>query len=375
MASILGIPFTTGNKVRFLQNGDEIFPAMLDAIEGAKESIRLLTFVYWTGDIATAFAEALSDRARAGVDVTVLLDAYGAARMEAHVLQKMESAGVRVSWFRPLRNLALWKYDNRSHRKILVCDRRIAFTGGVGIAAEWEGDARNPDEWRDTHVELRGPAVQGIEGAFWDNWLEMNRLELPELPADLEASPSEHGVPVQVVRSSSNRYASDAATMIKAALHLARDRIRIATPYFTLDEPLLDMLLQQAREGVEIQIMIPGQHIDRRVSRWAAESSFEELLESDAEIRRYQKTMLHQKIILVDDFLSLVGSTNFNQRSLRKDEEIMLVFADHGVSRELHGRFDQDLLFTERVTAAHFFHRGFLQRAKEFVTRPFTEQL
>ena len=179
--TLLGVRFGGGNAVRLLRNGDEIFPAMLRAIDAAEHRIEFLTFVYWTGDIAQQFADALSAKAREGVTVRVLLDAFGAKKMPERWVKQMQAAGVSVRWFRPLRLLKPWSWDNRTHRKVLVCDQQIGFTGGVGIAREWEGNARHPGECRETHLEIRGPAVQQLAGAFWDNWLETEPNDGPPL--------------------------------------------------------------------------------------------------------------------------------------------------------------------------------------------------
>src|SRR5690606_17200742 len=174
LEATLGIPFAEGNSIRVLRNGKEIFPALLEAIEQAEHTIDFLTYVYWTGDIAERFADALIRKARQGVDVDVILDAFGAKQMNRQLVQKMEQAGVTVCWFRPM-TWRLWRFDNRTHRKILVCDGAVGFTGGVGIAEEWEGDALNPSQWRDTHIRVEGPAVHGIHAAFLGNWSEMGR--------------------------------------------------------------------------------------------------------------------------------------------------------------------------------------------------------
>ena len=172
LENALGIPFTQKNSVETLVNGDEIFPAMLDAIEKAERQIDFLTFVYWSGEIAVKFAKALSKKADEGVKVRVILDSYGANFMPDELSKLMENHGVELKWFRPLVRWKIWKTDNRTHRKVLICDKRVAFTGGVGIAEEWEGDARDPSEWRETHFKIKGEAVSGLQAAFMENWIE-----------------------------------------------------------------------------------------------------------------------------------------------------------------------------------------------------------
>ncbi|MDQ3030384.1 MAG: phospholipase D-like domain-containing protein, partial [Actinomycetota bacterium] len=172
LEGLVGVPATEGNQVDVLRNGDEIFPAMLQAIREATSTVDITTYVYWTGDIAKHFAKALSDRSRDGVRVRVLLDAVGAHAMSAELGEQMKDAGCHLEWFRPPTTWKVWETNNRTHRKVLICDEEVAFIGGVGIAKEWEGDARNPEEWRDTHLRVRGPAVDGLRAAFVGNWAE-----------------------------------------------------------------------------------------------------------------------------------------------------------------------------------------------------------
>eukprot|EP00579_Thalassiosira_antarctica_P024091 CAMPEP_0201983240 /NCGR_PEP_ID=MMETSP0904-20121228/79643_1 /ASSEMBLY_ACC=CAM_ASM_000553 /TAXON_ID=420261 /ORGANISM="Thalassiosira antarctica, Strain CCMP982" /LENGTH=206 /DNA_ID=CAMNT_0048536305 /DNA_START=19 /DNA_END=635 /DNA_ORIENTATION=- len=196
----IGVPFTEGNSVNILKNGNEIFPAMLKAISEAQETISFLTFVYWQGDIADEFAEFFSKKAKEGVQVKVLLDSYGAFPMRKELVDFMKESGVEVVWFRPLSRWKIWKMDNRTHRKVLICDGKIAFTGGVGIAEEWNGNAGNKNEWRDTHFKVEGPAVEGIKAAFIENWIEAgNELEIAkEASTNLKKSGS---TKIQTVRT------------------------------------------------------------------------------------------------------------------------------------------------------------------------------
>lgn len=365
----LGYPFTEGNRIDVLRNGREIFPAMLDAIRRARRSVEFLTFIYWRGDIALRFAEALAERARAGVDVFVLLDGYGAAKMDKGLVRHMRAAGARVEWFRPLNLINLPRHNHRTHRKILVCDGSVGFTGGVGVASEWEGDARSPSEWRDTHFRVRGPAVRHMRAALLGNWFETgSRL------VDLERHVSGHGRPggaaVQVVRSTSSIGWNDTATLLQVLFTYARQRIWIATAYFVVDEATQAQLAAAARRGVDVRIMYPGRYHDKRVSQWAGEHELRPLLDAGVSVYRYRKTMLHAKIILIDDSVSSVGSTNLNQRSLRKDDEISLVIDDRVTAETLTRHYEQDLRSCERVDRTRWRHRGPFRRIRELVSAP-----
>lgn len=219
----VGIPFTHNNTVEVLKNGDEIFPAMLTAIDGATQNVDFLTFVYWEGEIADRFAETLAKKAAEGVTVRVLLDAFGALPMEKALLDQMENAGAHVIWFRPLARWKIWKSDNRTHRKILICDDRIAFTGGVGIAQEWEGNARNPEEWRETHFKIQGPAVRGIKSAFVENWIEATDALNTDLFHNHDV-PTTGNTSLQVLRTSASVRWSDIVLLYQTLLSSAKKK-------------------------------------------------------------------------------------------------------------------------------------------------------
>ena len=361
LEAVLGTPFTDGNAIRRYRNGDEIFPPMLQAIAQARETVEFLTFIYWTGDVAEAFADALSQRARAGVKVRVLLDAYGAMKISSDLTREMEAAGVEVRWFRPLTQWRIWKHDNRTHRKVMVVDGRIAFTGGVGIAAEWEGDARDPSEWRDTHYRIEGPAVKGLQGAFWGNWMEVENTVGDAVHEVRDLAPVGSAA-VQVVRSTASIGWSDVALLFDALISLARKRILIVTAYFAPDPDNAAHLRRAARRGVDVQVMIPGDHIDKRISELSTSNEFAGLIEDGVRICRYQRTMLHVKLVLIDDAVACIGSANFNQRSMRQDDEVVLVVLDRELVAQLERDSLEDLEDCEALDAAKWRRRGLLRR-------------
>jgi len=278
LEGVLGVPATEGNQVDVLRNGDEIFPSMLEAISEARHAIDLLTFVYWRGEIGTSFAETLSERARSGVRVRVLLDAWGARPIDRGLIDMMQDAGVRVRWFRPLHRLQPTKMNHRTHRKVVIVDEEIGFTGGVGIADEWRGDARNQDEWRDTHFRVRGPAVDGLRAAFLDNWLE-TETELYDPAIDrFPQQPKPGEAVIQCVRGASEAGWSDMSTLLLALLQLAEERVRITTAYFVPGEELVERLCVAGNRGVKVEILLPGPHADKRFVQLAGQSVFERLL-------------------------------------------------------------------------------------------------
>ncbi|MFI5671024.1 phosphatidylserine/phosphatidylglycerophosphate/cardiolipin synthase family protein [Streptomyces sp. NPDC051704] len=371
---LIGIAATEGNSVRPLRNGDQIFAAMLDAIGSARHTIDMMTFVYWKGTIARRFAEALAERARDGVRVRLLLDGFGSRLIEQDLLDHMDAAGVDVAWFRRPAYLSPLKQNHRCHRKVLVVDERKAFTGGVGIAEEWCGDARNPGEWRDTHAEVCGPAVDGIAAAFAQNWAECHPELFDERDRFVSHEPAGSAI-VQVVRGSAAFGWQDMQTLMRVILESAEERVRLATAYFAPDDHFVALLTAAARRGVTVEILLPGPHTDKRVCQLAGQHHYEKLTAAGVRIHQYQPTMMHAKIITMDGVVSLIGSSNFNRRSLDHDEEVMLAVMDPDLTRTLDEHYDQDLAVSTRIVGHRWKRRSLLQRARELSVRPLRRYL
>ncbi len=369
----VGVPFVEGNRLTVLQNGVEIFPAMLDAINKAQHSIDFETYIYWKGDIAVRFAQALAEKAREGKTVRVLLDSFGAKKISDALIDRMQEAGVDVRWFRPLSHWRIWRHDKRTHRKILVVDNYLGFTGGVGIAEEWTGNARNKDEWRDTHLRIEGPAVPGLNAAFLENWNESGdwtwegSRERPSSRTD--------GEPVQIVRASSTIGWTSMATLMHSLASLSTGSLTLVTSYFVPDPRLVELICDMAGRGVDVRILVPGQYSDSRLSQLAGHISIDRLLASGVRIWRYQKTMLHAKLVMVDSTLTCVGSANLNHRSMGKDEECCAVISSPELTRRLEERFELDCESAESLTLTEWRARGAWLRIKERLARLLVEQL
>lgn len=338
----IGELFSEGNTISVLRNGVEIFPEMLEAIAAAKRSIDFVTFVYWKGEIAQKFASALAEKSLEGVKVRVVLDGFGSLPMKEELVDTMREAGVLVEIFRPVLRWKLWESDHRTHRKILVVDGEVGFTGGVGIAEEWEGDARNPGEWRDTHFRIEGPAVLGLRAAFLTDWRDTNHvLEPGDVESGLPATPGD--VDIAVIDGSAQIGYSDAERVMEAVTLAARRRILIQTPYFNPTTEMRELLMAAVARGVDVDIILTGPHIDKRVSEVMAEEMYLPMLENGVRVWIYQPTLMHVKVFLVDGVLSLVGSTNVNRRSVEKDEEVALAVLDRATTRLLEQHFLEDL--------------------------------
>ncbi|MET9695071.1 phospholipase D-like domain-containing protein [Streptomyces sp. NPDC006514] len=366
---LIGIAATEGNALLALRNGDEIFTAMLDSVRAAEHTVDMMTFVYWRGAIARQFAQALADRARAGVRVRLLLDGFGSRLIEQDLLDLMEDAGVDVAWFRKPLYLSPLKQNHRCHRKVLVVDEQTAFTGGVGIAEEWCGNARNENEWRDTHVRLRGPAVDGVAAAFAQNWAECHDTLFDDRDRFTEHAP-QGGAVVQVVRGSASIGWQDMQTLIRVAIESAQHRFRLSTAYFAPDAYFIELLCAAARRGIEVEILLPGPHTDKRVCRLAGQNFYADLLACGVKIFEYQPTMMHAKVITVDQIAALIGSTNFNRRSLDHDEEVMLAVLDEDFTATLDRHFDEDVQASEPMDPARWNRRSAAQRLRERAVTP-----
>ncbi|WP_442906985.1 phospholipase D-like domain-containing protein [Kitasatospora sp. NBC_01250] len=367
---LIGIAATEGNELVPLRNGDEIFPAMLQAIHEAQYTVDMTTFVYWRGDIAHHFAHALASKAQQGIRVRLLLDGFGSRLIERDLLDLMDAAGVQVAWFRRPAWLSPLKQNHRCHRKVLVIDARTAFTGGVGIAEEWCGDARNPQAWRDTHVQVRGPAVDGIAAAFAQNWAECREDALYDAADRFGEHEQPGDAVVQVVRGSASVGWQDMQTLLRVVITSAQERLRLATAYFAPDHYFIDLLCTAASRGVQVEILLPGPHTDKRVCQLAGERFFEELTACGVKIWQFQPTMMHAKVLTVDGIATLVGSTNFNRRSLDHDEEIMLAAVDERFTARLDQHFDEDLARSEPLDPARWRRRSAGRRVLEASTAP-----
>jgi cardiolipin synthase A/B len=367
--SLTAAPISDGNDAELLINGDRIFPAFLETIERAERTVNLLTYVYWRGDIARDVAGLLCRRAREGVEINVLLDWVGTAKMDSALIDDMRDAGVCVAKFRPLKPYAVRRLNNRTHRKLLIADGRVGMTGGVGIAEEWTGNAQDPDHWRDTHVRVTGPVVRGLQGAFAENWLECTGDVLAGdryLPY-IEAS--EDGGPMQVMRSSATVGDSNAEALIYLAVAAAKRSIELTSAYFVPRPAFTQALVEAAERGVHTRILVPGSHIDKQLVRTAGRAAYDQLIAAGIELYEYCPTMLHAKTLTVDEIWSSVGSVNFDNRSFQLHDEVTLCVQSERFASQLHDVFEKDLEASERIEPEKWQERSITQRARENVTK------
>jgi cardiolipin synthase len=374
MGVLLGPSILPGNSVTDLENGDEIFPAMLDAIRGAQKTITFETYIYWSGQVGKQFAEALSERARAGVKVNVTIDWVGSVSMDADQLKQMEDAGVHVERYRPLHWYNLARMNNRTHRKLLVVDGKVGFTGGVGIGDPWLGHAQDPDHWRDLHFRIEGPVVAQVQAAFNDNWIKTTGRILngadyfPPLQraGDMDA---------HLFISSPAGGAESMHLMYLMAIAAASHSIDLDAAYFIPDELITKALVAARHRGVRIRIVTPGKNTDSDAARMASKAGWGPLLLAGVEIYEYEPTMFHNKMLIVDRELVSVGSTNFDLRSFQLNDEASLTVYDRAFAERMTNVFEDDLVPTRRYTYETWKKRPIKEKLSEKFILPLKSQL
>ena len=366
LSSLLGPQIVEGNHVETLVNGDRIFPSMLAAIRSAKRTITFETYIYWSGKIGREFVDALTERARAGVKVHVLLDWVGSIKMEPELLAEMEKAGVEVERFHEPHWSNWDQMNNRTHRKLLVVDGVVGFTGGVGIADLWLGDARNPNEWRDTHYRVVGPVVAQMQAVFLDNWIRANGRVLHG-EAYFPALKPAGSYAAQMFSSSPQGGSESMQLMYLLAITAARKTIALSNSYFVPDEMTIATLMDAAKRGVKIRVLVPSGHIDSEVVRKASRATWGPMLQAGIEIAEYSPTMFHVKGLVVDGTFSSVGSTNFDNRSFRLNDEANLNVMAPEFGQTQLAVFERDWARARKITLAMWEQRPLTERFWEFL--------
>ena len=374
LGSLLGPALVDGNEVTELLNGDQIFPAMLDAIRSAQKSVTFETYIYWSGDIGKQFAEALSERARKGVSVNVLLDWVGSAKIEDSYLDEMKSAGVKIEKFHKPQWYNLARLNNRTHRKLLIVDGQVGFTGGVGIAPAWTGHAQDPDHWRDSHYQVRGPAVAQMQATFLDNWLKVTGKVLHG-DAYFPPLTSVGTQKAQMFSSSPSSGSESMQLMYHLAITAAERSVDLSVAYFVPDDLTRELLMAALARGVRVRLITPGEHTDTETVKAASRATWGELLQAGAEIYEYTPTMYHCKVMIVDQLLVSVGSTNFDNRSFRLNDEANLNVLDGPFAQRQTKVFEDDIAHSSRVAYEAWLERPLRERVAEKMTGWLRSQL
>jgi cardiolipin synthase len=360
----LGGGLLPGNCADLLNNGDAFFPAILEAIRAAKYSVNIELFIFAKGRMAETFVEALCAKAREGVEVRVLVDSVG-GRHRGQLGEQMAEAGVKFQIYKPHKFRSITKVSDRTHRKIITVDGRIGFTGGLAIDDRWAGDARNPEEWRDTVVRLEGPVVLQLQKLFLENWLyttgefldSAGQFPVAQQPGDVKA---------QAVGSSRTSQLSMAKLHYYLPIQAARKQVWIENAYFLPDPEFLAALAAAARRGVDVRVVVPGKHTDIKAVRYAGRANYRELLEAGVRVYELQPTMLHCKVMMVDGIWCSIGSINFTGRSMKSNAEANVTLYNSSFADQARISIEADMARSEAITLEQWKQRGLGERIREW---------
>jgi cardiolipin synthase len=374
IANLTGSPILGGNRAEILQDGDGFFPPLFRDIEAAKQSVHIETYVWWKGEICRKLAALLAAKARQGVEVRLTLDAVGSNKGDNDLFKDMQKAGVKIAYFHPFRLADLGLVNNRTHRKLAILDGRVGYVFGHGMAEEWTGHGQDEKHWRDTGVRLEGPVVNAIQGVFAENWMDTTA----EVIAGEKYFPRLDAVGTvraHVTAASPQGGVSKLELLLKLAIASAQKELLIQNPYFIPDEELVGLLEAAVKRGVVIRIMLPGPVTDSSIVRHAGHRHFEELLSHGVHIYEFQRTLSHQKVMVVDGEWSLVGSTNLDDRSLDINDEASVGMIDRQVAASLEAAFRKDLASSRELELASWRGRGLWHRMVDRVSYMVNEQL
>jgi len=368
---------TRNNSLEVLENGENFYAAELDAMQHAQHSINLEAYIFHKGEITNAVIDALTERARAGVHVNVVIDSLGSLSTLKASFKKLKQAGGRVEWYHRLRLRNWFRGNNRTHREITVVDGSTAFVGGAGYADWWRYNSDDVPRWRDTMVRVRGDAVRGIQGTFLENWLETSGQVLdgpdyfPPLPSEKDAG---HATALVVTSTPSSGGSTRARVLYQIMFAAARKSILINTPYFLPDSSMRTALADAKKRGVDVKIVVPGKHADHTLTRSSGRSAYGDLLKAGVEIYEYEPTMIHAKIAIIDGSWSIVGSTNLDYRSFGINDEVNLAVFNPEVAATLTHAFEDDVAHSRHVTLEEWKKRGLIERGLEDIGWIFERQ-
>jgi cardiolipin synthase A/B len=374
MHALTGAPMTEGNQATILKNGVQIFPSMLAAIKGARKTINLEFYIFWDGEIGRTFTEALAERARAGVQVKVILDGVGSATMSSSLIEFMRRNGIDLEWYHPLRWYTLSRVNHRTHRKLLLVDGEIGFSGGVGIADNWLGDADSKDHWRETVIRVEGPVVTQMQFAFMDNWVKSRGELLTGLDYFPQVGPRGSHL-AQVIKSSPSEGSSTVKLMYIISIVSAVRSIYISNAYFLPDPDTTRALEGAVRRGVDVRVIVPGELSDVPIARQASRLHYEFLLRRGIRIFEYQPTMMHAKTMVADGLWTTIGSSNFDDRSFRLNDEVNVNVYDEGIAAQVEQMFFEDVARSLEITPRKWLRRPIFDRFKEGFAGVFKKQL
>jgi cardiolipin synthase len=370
LASLVGTPVLVGDVYTVLRNGDDAFPAMLDAIRKARTRISLESFIYSDGIVGDQFTQALVEAAQRKVTVRIVLDAFG-GEISGETQQKLRDAGAGIVMFNPVRPWTIEETNYRTHRKVLVVDGDVAFTGGIGLADHWIGDADAEEHWRDTQFKVVGPSVRALEASFYENWLESGGISVPAL--DPEPAPLNEGSRSVVVWSNPTAGISNIKLLYLLAIAGARRTLDIQSPYIVLDESTRWALDDARRRGVRVRILTDGEITDAKPVKYASREGYQQMLDNGYEVYEFEPTMMHTKAMMVDGIFSIIGSANFDNRSFELNDELAVAASDRQLASALIEDFEKDVTRSTRIMREQWEDRGLLEKSREWFWGMFGE--
>jgi cardiolipin synthase A/B len=370
IASLVGAPYRVGDVYTVLRNGNEVFPAMLDAIRQARSRISLESFIYADGEVGDQFTQALIEAAQRKVTVRLVLDAFG-GELSSETEQKLRDAGVGVVMFNPFRPWTVEETNYRTHRKVLVADGDVAFVGGIGLADHWQGNADAEEHWRDTQIKVAGPSVRALESAFYENWLESGGETVPAL--DPEPPALNAGARSIVVWSNPTSGVSNIKLLYLLTIAAATRTIDIQSPYIVLDESTRWALNEARQRGVRIRILTDGEVTDAKPVKYSSRNGYQQMLDNGYEIYEYEPTMMHVKALVADGAFSITGSANFDNRSFELNDELAVAVSDPQLATALLADFEHDLSRSTRITPDEWRKRSILEKSREWFWGMFGE--
>jgi len=375
VGAVTASPSSRGDRYEMLLNGDEVYPAMLDAIRSARRRVNFLTYIYSPGEAADKFTSALADTARRGVEVNVVVDAFGASDIPKEHIQQLEGAGAKVGHYRPVRWYSIQESNYRNHRKILVVDGEVGFTGGIGISDHWLGHAQDRDHWRDTQFRMRGPVVSYLEAVFYESLAETMPSVKPAIGPNGDGRPPEPAGDASsiVVSSAPSGGSGGVKRLYLMSLGAALKTLDITTPYFVTDESTSWALEDAVKRGVKVRILVEGDETDAMPVKYASRQAYDDLLARGIAIHEYQPTMMHAKSLVVDGVISMFGSANFDNRSLELNDELNLAVASRDLAARLTKDLEADIAHAKTLRLAEWRRRPLLEKTREYFWSYFGE--
>jgi cardiolipin synthase len=363
-----------GNKIELLQNGDEYFPAMLAAIRSARQTVNFAAYIFWSDEVGRAFRDAFCERARAGVEVRVLLDGVGSGwGLNNSDVSMMKKAGCKFAYYHPTHSFRVDRGNRRSHRRILVVDGKIGFTGGAGFAAKWSGHAQDKEHWRDLQARIEGPLVAKLQDAFQEHWVKTFGEALTGAGQFPPLAPAG---PLRAELIASHSFSMAAIPLVQAVSFAAAEkRIWITNAYCTPTDDQVDLLIKAVQRQVDVRLLLPGKNNDQPLTKSAGRAAYGRLLEHGVKIFDYEPAMIHEKTMVVDGMFAMLGSSNFDARSSEINEELDVTVYDEGFGRQMEAVFEKDLALSKEYTYEKFQQRSLWERATEWLLLPFRSQL